>query len=99
MSKPEKVQLDDVVLTDTQRAWLECAYGMGDQIDEVNVARELGDRLPDDFIPYKALGPFWSYNRLSIFGRYKINPKDELLEVMHQIMVSVKEDFSKRPST
>jgi predicted KAP-like P-loop ATPase len=90
--------LKDTVLTDAQKVWLEQAYPLGDQIDETDVARALGKKIPTTFEPYRDLGKFWAGNRLTVFGRYKVNEKDELVLTLHAIMVQIRDDFVERKS-
>lgn len=90
--------LDDIILSKEQSAWIKYAYPLDDQIEEANIARSLGDELPLDFNPYRDLNHLWAHNRLSIFGRYKVNVNDDLLRTMDEILKVLRDKFIKIPS-
>jgi hypothetical protein len=87
--------LSSIVLNENQKAWLKKAIVAGDQIDESDIARDLGDNFPAKFSPYKDLGHFWEYGRITLFGRYKINPNDEFVLVVDKIMTVLRDEFIK----
>jgi hypothetical protein len=85
-----KSSLANFPLTAHQRTWIDCVYPRKGKISERDAVRALIGKIPADFKIYKEMCHFWDGHRLTIFGLYKANPKDEILETLHLMLQTLR---------
>jgi hypothetical protein len=90
---PKNTTLKDFPLSENQTLWLKYAYDHGGPINEQEVVRGLAGKLPTDFNVYDELRYFWSNDRLTIFGLYKMNPQDKNLVALDLMLKALKNTF------
>jgi hypothetical protein len=86
--------LKDLVLTKPQEIWLNYVYKKGNKLAEVEVFKVLAKELPDNFEVFKDLKQLWQHDHLTIFGIYKVNPKDKILLLLDKMLIALRDEFS-----
>jgi hypothetical protein len=87
--------LKDVVLTEPQKIWIEYVYKNGSKMNELDIFREISDRLPEDFDAFRDLRHFWQHDHLTIFGLYKQNKEDKIFQILDNVLITLKEAFTR----
>jgi hypothetical protein len=89
------VTLNDFILSDNQKIWLEHVYKQGYKMAEMEVYRELAEKLPEGFDAFGDLRHFWQHDHLTLFAIYKLNKQDRIFEILDAILNTLRDVFQK----